>query len=53
VGRQAHSGVGGLPTAFGRGLTRNWAPWVAVANVEGILRLDDLDETTARLVLRP
>ncbi len=37
----------------GRGLTRDWLPWVAVANVGGILRLDDLGETTASLVFQP
>lgn len=35
----------------GRGLNRNWLPWVAVANVEGILRLMDLDEKLAASVL--
>jgi hypothetical protein len=34
-------------------LTRDWLPWVAVANVEGILRLEDLDAGTADLVLGP
>jgi hypothetical protein len=37
----------------GRGLTRDWLPWVPVANVEGIMRLEDLDRATADLVLRP
>jgi hypothetical protein len=37
----------------GRGIARHWLPWVAVANVEGILRLEDLDGTTEALVLRP
>ena len=37
----------------GRGLTRDWLPWVAVANVEGILRLKDLGEHEASLVLGP
>jgi hypothetical protein len=35
----------------GLGLTRNWLPWVAVANVEGILRLEDLGSDIADLVL--
>lgn len=37
----------------GLGLTRHWLPWVAVANVEGILRLEDLGATTADMVLGP
>ncbi|HTX01784.1 MAG TPA: hypothetical protein VMD59_23580, partial [Acidimicrobiales bacterium] len=37
----------------GRGLNRNWLPWVAVANVEGILRLEDLGGELAASVLRP
>jgi hypothetical protein len=37
----------------GRGLSRNWLPWVPVANVEGIMRLEDLGRETADLVLRP
>ncbi len=35
----------------GRGLSRNWLPWVTVANVEGIMRLEDLGKDTADLVL--
>jgi hypothetical protein len=35
----------------GRGLTRDWLPWVAVAGVEGILRLWDLGDQLAHLVL--
>jgi hypothetical protein len=35
----------------GRGLTRDWLPWVAVANVEGILRLWDLGDELASSVL--
>ncbi len=35
----------------GRGLSRNWLPWVTVANVEGIMRLEDLGKETADLVL--
>lgn len=37
----------------GLGLTRDWLPWVAVANVEGILRLEDLGGHLAKLVLFP
>ena len=37
----------------GYGLTRHWLPWVAVANVEGVLRLEDLGAPLADLVLRP
>jgi hypothetical protein len=37
----------------GLGLSRHWLPWVAVANVEGILRLEDLGAGTADLVLGP
>jgi hypothetical protein len=37
----------------GQGLTRHWLPWVAVATVEGILRLYDLDQATSSLVLQP
>ena len=36
----------------GRGLTRDWLPWVPAANVEGIMRLEDLDRATADLVLK-
>ena len=36
----------------GRGLSRNWLPWVTVANVEGIMRLEDLGPEPADLVLR-
>ncbi|MGO9661356.1 MAG: hypothetical protein ACLP7F_23750 [Acidimicrobiales bacterium] len=35
----------------GRGLNRRWLPWVAVANVEGILGVEDLGALTAGLVL--
>jgi hypothetical protein len=35
----------------GLGLSRHWLPWVAVANVEGILRLEDLGPGIADLVL--
>lgn len=35
----------------GRGLTRDWLPWVAVANIEGVLRIYDLGEPLAKLVL--
>jgi hypothetical protein len=35
----------------GRGLSRDWLPWVPVANVEGIMRLEDLGKETADLVL--
>ena len=37
----------------GRGLSRNWLPWVSVANVEGILRVEDLGRAMADLVLLP
>ena len=37
----------------GRGLSRNWLPWVPVANVEGILRIEDLGQEAADLVLMP
>ncbi len=37
----------------GRGWSRDWLPWVAVAHVEGVLRVEDLGEATAGLVLRP
>jgi hypothetical protein len=36
----------------GCGVNRNWLPWVPVANVEGIIRLEDLGRATAELVLR-
>jgi hypothetical protein len=36
----------------GRGLSRNWLPWVTVANVEGVMRLEDLGPEVADLVLR-
>lgn len=37
----------------GYGLNRNWLPWVSVANVEGILRLEDLGEIVTGRVLGP
>jgi hypothetical protein len=37
----------------GLGLSRDWLPWVAVANVEGALRLEDLGPELASLVLGP
>ena len=42
-----------LAAPRGRGLNRNWLPWVSVANVEGILRVMDLDQRLARRVLGP
>jgi hypothetical protein len=36
----------------GRGLSRKWLPWVPVANVGGIMRLQDLGPEVADLVLR-
>jgi len=41
-----------LGTPRGYGLTRDWLPWVAVANIEGILRVEDLGAPLADLVLR-
>lgn len=35
----------------GKGLNRNWLPWVSVAHVKGILRLLDLGSATADRVL--
>jgi hypothetical protein len=37
----------------GRGLTRDWLPWVSVAHVEGVLRLEDLPGGLGALVLAP
>jgi hypothetical protein len=37
----------------GLGFNRNWLPWVAVANVEGILRLRDLGEVGAGVLWPP
>ncbi|HXW80501.1 MAG TPA: hypothetical protein VEJ84_13435 [Acidimicrobiales bacterium] len=36
----------------GCGLTRDWLPWVPVANVEGIMRVEDLDPATSALVFQ-
>jgi hypothetical protein len=37
----------------GLGLTQDWLPWVSVAHVEGILRLEDLPDGLGALVLAP
>ena len=42
-----------LAVRRGYGLNRNWLPWVSVANIEGILRLEDLGQAVVDSVLHP